>query len=116
MKKLAALILVALMILCACQQEEPVDYTDAVVGVWYAVEYENEVVEFRSDGTVADTYCSKTTYGDWIIDNENALIWCNFGDDVFNIRISCEDGNYILLDNNGTLVRETELEQYRTEK
>lgn len=118
MKKLLGAVLVCLfcLSLCACGEEkETVDYTAEILGVWYAVEYETEYVEFREDGTVADTFGSDTTYGDYLIDNENALIWVNFGDDVFALRITEEDGRLILLDNNGTLVREEDCVKYRTE-
>lgn len=123
MRKLTALLLAAALCLSlpACgKDEEPTDYSQAILGMWYAVEYESEYVEFREDGTVADTFSGETTYGDYLVDNENALIWCNFGDDVFSLRIQDEDGKLTLLDNNGTLVREEDKdaarEAYRTAK
>ena len=109
---LALLLGLAALVLAACGGE-PEDYSDDILGVWYAVEYASEFVEFRDDGVVADTFGSETTYGDYIVDSENALIWVNFGDDLFSLRIAREDGKLILLDNNGTLVREEDLAEYR---
>lgn len=115
MKKVLSLILAVILclILPACGEKEPVDYTDDILGIWYAVEYESEYVEFFDDGTVADTFGAETTYGQYFVDNENALLWVNFGDDVFSIRIAEKDGRLILLDNNGTLVREADRDAAR---
>lgn len=113
MKKLLLAALLLALCLCGCGKEEPKDYAQEIQGIWYAVEYENEVVDFRADGTVADTYCGTTTYGDYLVDNEGTLIWCNFGDDVFSIRIQDEDGKLTLIDNNGTMVREEDLQSAR---
>jgi len=118
MKKILAAILIVVIFLSisACgAKKEPVDYTTQILGLWYAVEYESEYVEFREDGTVADTFGGNTTYGNYLIDNENALIWCNFGDDIFSLQIVEEAGSMILLDNNGTLVREEDCAEYRAE-
>lgn len=110
-KAVTALILLALCLALLVQTgvTKTVDYTPSILGVWYVVEYENEFVEFRADGTVVDTFGSDVTYGDYLVDNENALLWVNFGDDIFTIRIAERDGEIILLDNNGTLVRERKL-------
>ena len=105
MKKIVALMLLLGFLLCACGAEpEETDYTAAILGVWYAVEY-NEYVEFCDDGTVVDTFGNDVSRGDYLVDNETGQIWCNFGDDVFSLQIAEEDGKLILLDNNGTLVR-----------
>ncbi|MBQ7800912.1 MAG: hypothetical protein IJ375_01150 [Oscillospiraceae bacterium] len=113
MKKAIALLLALLCLgLWGCG-EEPVDYASAILGTWYAVEYESEVVEFREDGIVADTFSGNTDYGNYIVDNENARIWVNFGDDVFSMEITEEEGRLIILDNNGTLVREEDRDAYR---
>lgn len=116
MKKCISLILTAMLCLSltACREtEDPRDYTDDILGMWYAVEYESEYVEFLADGTVEDTFGGQVTRGQWILDNENALLWINFGDDVFSIRIWDEDGKITLLDNNGTLVRESDRDAAR---
>lgn len=118
MKQYIILLLAAAVCLslAACgEPAEPRDYTEDILGLWYAVEYETEYVEFLSDGTVEDTFGGQLTRGQWILDNENALLWINFGDDVFSIRIHEEDGRIILLDNNGTLVREEDLDAARAE-
>ena len=112
MKKLAALLLCCLLLSGCAEKAEPKDYTDDILGIWYAVEYE-EYVEFFADGTVEDTYNGKTTRGFWKLDQETGLLWINFGDDIFSIRISEEDGKITLLDNNGTLVREADLDAAR---
>ena len=106
--------------LCSCgtspePETEPVDYSRAILGFWYAVEYESEYVEFREDGTVMDCFGSSVTYGEYLVDNENALIWVNFGDDFFAMGIGELDGKMVLLDNNGTLVREEDAEAARAE-
>lgn len=121
MKKLAALLAALCIGLCACGEEpEKIDYATAILGTWYAVEYENEYVEFLEDGTVEDTFGGEMTWGDYIVDSETGLIWCNFGDDVFALQIAQRDGKLILLDNNGTLVREEDAAEarakYREEK
>lgn len=120
-KKIVALLLAVCVILCACGKEpEKIDYGAAILGTWYAVEYESEYVEFLEDGTVEDTFGGKMTWGDYVVDNETGLIWCNFGDDVFALQIAERDGKLILLDNNGTLVREEDVAEarakYREEK
>lgn len=116
MKKYMLLLLALCLSLAACgDPAEPRDYTGDIVGLWYAVEYETEYVEFLADGTVEDTFNGQLTRGFWKLDNENALLWINFGDDVFSIRIREEDGRIILLDNNGTLVREADLDTARAE-
>lgn len=120
MKK-TALLLSLCILLCACGiKSEKTDYAAAVLGTWYAVEYENEYVEFLEDGTVEDTFGGVMTWGDYIVDSEAGLIWCNFGDDLFALQIVERDGKLILLDNNGTLVREADVEEarakYRAEK
>ena len=119
MKKLAALLLCCLLLSGCAGKAEPKDYTDEILGIWYAVEYD-EYVEFLADGTVEDTYNGTTTRGFWKLDNATALLWINFGDDIFSIRISEQDGKTILLDNNGTLVREADRdaarEAYQTAK
>ena len=119
MKQVVTLLLCCLL-LTGCHQEPEIrDYTDDILGIWYAVEYE-EYVEFLADGTVEDTYNGKTTRGFWKLDQETGLLWINFGDDIFSIRISEEDGKITLLDNNGTLVREADRdaarEAYQTAK
>lgn len=117
MKKLLSAVLAVLccLYLSACSEEpEPVDYTDDILGIWYAVEYD-EYVNFRSDGIVEDTYNGSTIRGHYQVDNENALLWINFGDDIYSIRITEEDGKIILLDNNGTLVREADRDTARAE-
>ena len=87
MKQTIALLLCCLL-LSGCRQEPEIkDYTDDVLGIWYAVEYD-ECVEFLADGTVEDTYNGTTPRGFWKLDNETALLWINFGDDIFSIRIS----------------------------
>ena len=112
MKKLAALLLCCLLLSGCAGKAEPRDYTDDILGIWYAVEYE-EYVEFLADGTVEDTYNGKTTRGFWKLDQETGLLWINFGDDIFSIRISEQDGKLILLDNNGTMVREADRDAAR---
>ena len=109
--KQVAVILLCFLLLTGCAAETK-DYTEDILGVWYAVEYE-ECVEFLPDGTVEDTYNGKTTRGFWKLDNTNMLLWINFGDDIFSIRISEQDGKTILLDNNGTLVREADRDAAR---
>ena len=99
----------------AATPTEPVDYSQAILGFWYAVEYESEYVEFRADGTVMDCFGTSISYGEYLVDNENALIWVNFGDDFFAMGIGELDGKMILLDNNGTLVREEDAEAARAE-
>ena len=119
MKKLAALLLCCLFLSGCAGEPEPRYYTDEILRIWYAVEYE-EYVEFFADGTVEDTYNGTTTRGFWKLDQETGLLWINFGDDIFSIRISEEDGKITLLDNNGTLVREADRdaarEAYQTAK
>ena len=119
MKQAVSLLLCCLLLASCAKEPELKDYTDDILGIWYAVEYD-EYVEFLPDGTVEDTYNGKTTRGFWKLDNEAALLWINFGDDIFSIRISEQDGKMILLDNNGTLVREadrdTAREAYQTAK
>jgi hypothetical protein len=119
MKQVVTLLLCCLL-LTGCHQEPEIrDYTDDILGIWYAVEYD-EYVEFLADGTVEDTYNETTTRGFWKLDNTTAQLWINFGDDIFSIRISEQDGKMILLDNNGTLVREADRdaarEAYQTAK
>lgn len=112
MKKAMIWVLLCLL-LCGCGAEpEPTDYAAAIQGIWYAVEY-REYVEFCGDGTVVDTFGNDVTRGDYLVDNETAQIWCNFGDDVFSLQITERDGKMILLDNNGTLVREADLDAAR---
>ena len=119
MKQAVALLLCCLLLTGCCQEPELRDYTDDILGVWYAVEYD-EYVEFLPDGTVEDTYNGTTSRGFWKLDNEAARLWINFGDDIFSIRISDIEGKITLLDNNGTLVREADRdaarEAYRTAK
>ena len=119
MKQAVALLLCCLLLTGCCQEPELRDYTDDILGVWYAVEYD-EYVEFLPDGTVEDTYNGTTSRGFWKLDNEAAQLWINFGDDIFSIRISDIEGKITLLDNNGTLVREADRdaarEAYRTAK
>ena len=112
MKKLAALLLCCLLLSGCAGKAESKDYTDEILGIWYAVEYE-EYVEFLADGTVEDTYNGKTTRGFWKLDQETGLLWINFGDDIFSIRISDIEGKITLLDNNGTLVREVDRDAAR---
>ena len=112
MKQTIALLLCCLLLASCAKEPEPKDYTDDILGIWYAVEYD-EYVEFLPDGTVEDTYNGKTTRGFWKLDNEAALLWINFGDDIFSIRISEQDGKLILLDNNGTMVREADRDAAR---
>ena len=104
--KPAVVILLCFLLLTGCTVKTK-DYTEDFLGIWYAVEYE-EYVEFLADGTVEDTYNGTTTRGFWKLDNEAAQLWINFGDDIFSIRISEQDGKLILLDNNGTMVREAD--------
>ncbi len=111
MKKLLILLL-ALLCLTACAEE--VDYTQVILGEWYAVEYEGQFVNFRSDGVVENHRKSGKIRGHYKVDNENALLWINFGDDIYSVRISEEDGKIILLDNNGTLVRQEDLAAARS--
>lgn len=119
MKQAAALLLCCLLLAGCGQEPESRDYTNDILGIWYAVEYD-EYVEFLADGTVEDTYNGNTTRGFWKLDNENALLWINFGDDIFSIRISDAEGKITLLDNNGTMVREPDRdaarEAYRASK
>ena len=119
MKQAIALLLCCLLLTGCCQEPEIRDYTDDILGIWYAVEYD-EYVEFLADGTVEDTYNGTTSRGFWKLDNTTAQLWINFGDDIFSIRISEQDGKMILLDNNGTLVREADRdaarESHQTEK
>ena len=111
--KQAAILLLCCLLLTGCVQEpESKDYTENILGMWYAVEYD-EYVEFLADGTVEDTYNGTTTRGFWKLDNENALLWINFGDDIFSIRILEQDGNTVLSDNNGTMVREAQRDAAR---
>ena len=112
MKQITALLLCCLLLSGCTGKAEPRDYMDDILGIWYAVEYE-EYVEFLSDGTVEDTYNGKTTRGFWKLDQETGLLWINFGDDIFSIRISEEGGKITLLDNNGTLVREADRDAAR---
>ena len=112
MKQAVSLLLCCLLLSGCAGKAEPKDYTDEILGIWYAVEYE-EYVEFFADGTVEDTYNGKTTRGFWKLDQETGLLWINFGDDIFSIRISEEDGKITLLDNNGTLVREVDRDAAR---
>ena len=112
MHKLLPLLLCCLLLSGCAGKAELKDYTDDVLGIWYAVEYD-EYVEFLADGTVEDTYNGKTTRGFWKLDQETGLLWINFGDDIFSIRISEEDGKITLLDNNGTLVREVDRDAAR---
>ena len=112
MKQAVSLLLCCLLWASCAKEPELKDYTDDILGIWYAVEYD-EYVEFLPDGTVEDTYNGKTTRGFWKLDNEAALLWINFGDDIFSIRISEQDGKLILLDNNGTMVREADRDAAR---
>ena len=112
MKQVVTLLLCCLLLTGCCQEPEISDYTDVILGIWYAVEYD-EYVEFLADGTVEDTYNGTTSRGFWKLDNTTAQLWINFGDDVFSIRISDQDGKMILLDNNGTLVREADRDAAR---
>lgn len=112
MKQVVTLLLCCLL-LTGCHQEPEIrDYTDDILGIWYAVEYD-EYVEFLADGTVEDTYNGTTTRGFWKLDNTTAQLWINFGYYIFSIRISEQDGKMILLDNNGTLVREADRDAAR---
>ena len=111
--KRSIVLLLCCMLLAGCAKEpEPKDYTDDILGIWYAVEYD-EYVEFLEDGTVEDTFNGTTSRGFWKLDNETARLWINFGDDIFSIRISDIDGKITLLDNNGTLVREADRDAAR---
>ena len=111
--KRAIVLLLCCILLAGCATEpESKDYTNDILGTWYAVEYD-EYVEFLPDGTVEDTYNKTTTRGFWKLDNETGLLWINFGDDVFSIRISEQNGKIVLLDNNGTLVREADRDAAR---
>ena len=112
MKQVVTLLLCCLLLTGCYQEPEIRDYTDDILGIWYAVEYD-EYVEFLADGTVEDTYNGTTTRGFWKLDQETGLLWINFGDDIFSIRISEEDGKITLLDNNGTLVREVDRDAAR---
>ena len=112
MKQAVSLLLCCLLLASCAKEPELKDYTDDILGIWYAVEYD-EYVEFLADGTVEDTYNGTTTRGFWKLDNATALLWINFGDDIFSIRISEQDGKTILLDNNGTLVREADRDAAR---
>ena len=119
MKQVVTLLLCCLL-LTGCHQEPEIrDYTDDILGIWYAVEYD-EYVEFLADGTVEDTYNGTTTRGFWKLDNETGLLWINFGYYIFSIGISERDGTITLIDNNGTMVREadrdTAREAYRESK
>ena len=112
MKQAVSLLLCCLLLASCAKEPELKDYTDDILGIWYAVEYD-EYVEFLPDGTVEDTYNGKTTRGFWKLDNEAALLWINFGYYIFSIRISEQDGKLILLDNNGTMVREADRDAAR---
>ena len=112
MKQTIVLLLCCLLVSGCWQEPEIKDYTDDILGLWYAVEYD-EYVEFLADGTVEDTYNGTTTRGFWKLDNETAQLWINFGDDIFSIRISDIEGKITLLDNNGTLVREADRDAAR---
>ena len=112
MKRVASLLLCCLLLVGCAKEPELKDYTDDILGIWYAVEYD-EYVEFLPDGTVEDTYNGKTTRGFWKLGNEAALLWINFGDDIFSIRISEQNGKIILLDSNGTMVREADRDAAR---
>jgi len=112
MKQTIVLLLCCLLLSGCWQEPEIKDYTDDILGLWYAVEYD-EYVEFLADGTVEDTYNGTTTRGFWKLDNETAQLWINFGDDIFSIRISDTEGKITLLDNNGTLVREADRDAAR---
>ena len=111
--KQAVVILLCFLLLTGCSREpEPMYEADDILGIWYAVEYE-ESVEFLADGTVEDTYNGKVSRGFWTLDSEAGLLWINFGDDVFSIQISDQSGNLTLIDNNGTLVREADRDAAR---
>ena len=112
MKQTIVLLLCSILLAGCAKDPEPKDYTDDILGIWYAVEYD-EYVEFLPDGTVEDTYHKTTTRGFWKLDNENALLWINFGDDIFSIRISDTEGKITLIDNNGTMVREADRDAAR---
>ena len=112
MKQAAALLLCCLLLTGCAREPKPTYDTDDISGIWYAVEYD-EYVEFLADGTVEDTYNGKTTRGFWKLDHEAGLLWINFGDDVFSIQISEQNGKIVLLDNNGTLVREVDRDAAR---
>ena len=112
MKQAVSLLLCCLLLASCAKEPELKDYTDDILGIWYAVEYD-EYVEFLPDGTVEDTYNGKTTRGFWKLDNEAALLWINFSYYIFSIRISEQDGKLILLDNNGTMVREADRDAAR---
>ena len=119
MKRAASLLLCCLLLVGCAKEPELKDYTDDILGIWYAVEYD-EYVEFLPDGTVEDTYNKTTTRGFWKLDSETGLLWINFGDDIFSMGISEQDGKITLIDNNGTMVREadrdTAREAYRESK
>ena len=112
MKRAASLLLCCLLLVGCAKEPELKDYTDDILGIWYAVEYD-EYVEFLPDGTVEDTYNKTTTRGFWKLDNENMLLWINFGYYVFSIQISDADGKITLIDNNGTMVREADRDAAR---
>ena len=112
MKQAASLLLCCLLLAGCAKEPELKDYTDDILGIWYAVEYD-EYVEFLPDGTVEDTYNKTTTRGFWKLDNENMLLWINFGYYVFSIQISDADGKITLIDNNGTMVREADRDAAR---
>ena len=109
--KHAVVISLCFLLLTGCIAETK-DYTEDILGIWYAVEYE-ESVEFLPDGTVEDTYNNTTTRGFWKLDKETGLLWINFGDDIFSMGISEQDGKITLIDNNGTLVREADRDAAR---
>ena len=119
MKQAASLLLCCLLLAGCAKEPERKDYTDDILGIWYAVEYD-EYVEFLPDGTVEDTYNETTTRGFWKLDKETGLLWINFGDDIFSMGISERDGTITLIDNNGTMVREADRdaakEAYRKNK
>ena len=111
--KQTVVILLCFLLLTGCTGEPAPTYdTDDILGIWYAVEYE-ESVAFLPDGTVEDTYNGKVSRGFWKLDSEAGLLWINFGDDIFPIQISGQNGNLILIDNNGTLVREADRDSAR---
>ena len=112
MKRAASLLLCCLLLAGCAKEPERKDYTDDILGIWYAVEYD-EYVEFLPDGTVEDTYNETTTRGFWKLDKETGLLWINFGDDIFSMGISERDGTITLIDNNGTMVREADRDAAR---
>ena len=73
MKQTIVLLLCCLLLSGCWQEPEIKDYTDDILGLWYAVEYD-EYVEFLADGTVEDTYNGTTTRGFWKLDNETAQL------------------------------------------